>query len=84
MNDKVRLIASAKKSAQPDAEIVQYLEELLAKAKAGDIRDIVVVFADKDEFDSKYKLNDDHWGMLGYGRYLWRLIEEDVTEAADE
>lgn len=70
---KVRVLPRAKR--EPDAEIVAMLEDLLERAKTGELVDLVVIYSTKDTLDHDYKINDGHFTMAGYMSRIQRDIE---------
>lgn len=71
---KLRTITSAKRA---DPGIVAMLEGLLARAKAGELIDLVAVWTTADEYDYDWITNSDRYGLAGYMTHVQNKIVED-------
>lgn len=77
-DSKVRAISPAKR--EPDAAIISVLESLLARAKAGELVDLVCVWSTAGEYDNDWVINGDQYGVTGYMTHIRGQIIQDIND----
>lgn len=74
MTEKIRTLNTARRA--PDADIIKTLEDVLERARRGEIVDLVVIYTDSADYGHDYKINSDCYAVAGYMGKVRREIED--------
>lgn len=69
----LRLVQPGK--PEPDAEIVSTLRDLLARAEAGELADVFVVFGTPDAREANIQCPQDLLGIMAYAEEVARQVK---------
>ena len=62
---------------KPDADVVEFLREILAKAEAGEVRGVLIVAQDSTEVTWRVAGIEDRFRTIGYLTHAIHQLQED-------